>query len=131
MKEATADETRKRRPRAASVPAGQRAVATPTPAALDQRALLSALKAVAAGDFSVRLPGDWTGLDGKIADTFNEIVAANQKMAEELERVGQVVGKRRQDAPALRVRPHRRRLGRDGGVGQHADRRPAPARPPK
>ena len=45
------------------------------------------------GDFSVRLPGDWTGLEGKIADTFNEIVAANQKMAQELRRVGQVVGK--------------------------------------
>jgi HAMP domain-containing protein/CheY-like chemotaxis protein/signal transduction histidine kinase len=45
------------------------------------------------GDFSVRLPGSWTGLAGKIADTFNEIVSANQQMAEELKRVGQVVGK--------------------------------------
>ena len=41
----------------------------------------------------MRLPGHWTGLEGKIADTFNEIVAANQKMAQELKRVGQVVGK--------------------------------------
>src|SRR6202011_2974288 len=41
----------------------------------------------------VRLPGSWTGLEGKIADTFNDIVAANQQMAEELKRVGQVVGK--------------------------------------
>jgi HAMP domain-containing protein/CheY-like chemotaxis protein/signal transduction histidine kinase len=45
------------------------------------------------GDFSVRLPGDWTGLAGKIADTFNDIVTANQQMAKELKRVGQVVGK--------------------------------------
>jgi HAMP domain-containing protein/CheY-like chemotaxis protein len=45
------------------------------------------------GDFSVRLPGDWTGLEGKIADTFNEIIAANQRMSHELKRVGQVVGK--------------------------------------
>src|ERR1700726_3806652 len=45
------------------------------------------------GDFSVRLPGAWTGLPGKIADTFNEIVAGNQHMADELKRVGQVVGK--------------------------------------
>ena len=44
---------------------------------LDQRELLRALQRVRDGDFSVRLPGDWTGLDGKIADTFNEIVAAN------------------------------------------------------
>jgi HAMP domain-containing protein/CheY-like chemotaxis protein/signal transduction histidine kinase len=41
----------------------------------------------------VRLPGSWTGLAGKIADTFNSIVAANQQMAGELKRVGQVVGK--------------------------------------
>jgi methyl-accepting chemotaxis protein len=45
------------------------------------------------GDFSVRLPGSWTGITGKIADTFNEIVANNQQMAEELNRIGQVVGK--------------------------------------
>jgi len=57
------------------------------------RAVLAGLQAVRDGNFSVRLPGDWTGLEGKIADTFNEIVAANQKMAQELKRVGQVVGK--------------------------------------
>ena len=57
------------------------------------RELLEIFLAVRDGDFSVRLPGDWTGLEGKIADTFNEIVATNQKMAQELQRVGQVVGK--------------------------------------
>ncbi len=46
--------------------------------------LLNALLALRDGDFSVRLPRDWTGLDGKIADTFNEIAAANAKMADEL-----------------------------------------------
>jgi len=56
--------------------------------------LLNALQAVRDGDFSVRLPGHWTGLEGKIADTFNEIVASNERMAGELERVGTVVGKR-------------------------------------
>ncbi len=45
------------------------------------------------GDFSVRLPGAWTGLEGKIADTFNEIVSANEQMAQELKRVGKAVGK--------------------------------------
>src|SRR4029077_2910514 len=45
------------------------------------------------GDFSVRLPVDGTGLPGKIADAFNEIVAANQRMAHQLEHVGQVVGR--------------------------------------
>src|SRR6476620_5257250 len=59
----------------------------------DIRVLLGRLQSMRDGDFSVRLPGDWTGLEGKIADTFNEIVAANQKMANELKRVGQAVGK--------------------------------------
>ena len=61
--------------------------------ALDRRQLLHALQRVSSGDFSVRLPGELTGLDGKIADAFNDIVAANQKIARELKRVGQVVGK--------------------------------------
>jgi methyl-accepting chemotaxis protein len=62
-------------------------------ASFDLHLLLNGLQAISAGEFSVRLPGHWTGLEGKIADTFNEIVAANQKMAQELKRVGQVVGK--------------------------------------
>ena len=55
--------------------------------------LLHALQSVRIGDFSVRLPGDATGVNGKIADTFNEIVASNQRMAQQLEYVGQVVGR--------------------------------------
>ena len=55
--------------------------------------LLHALQAMRSGDFSVRMSGDQLGIDGKIADTFNEIIAANQRMAQQLERVGQVVGR--------------------------------------
>jgi hypothetical protein len=55
--------------------------------------LLHALQAMRTGDFSVRMAGDWTGIEGKIADTFNEIVAANQRMAKQLQLVGQVVGR--------------------------------------
>jgi HAMP domain-containing protein len=61
--------------------------------AFDLRHMLQALQAMRVGDFSVRLPADQTGLAGKIADTFNEIVAANERMAHELEYVGQVVGR--------------------------------------
>src|ERR1700722_7401835 len=61
--------------------------------ALDVRALLRALQAVRDGDFSVRLPTDMTGVAGKVADTFNQIVLSNQQMALELERAGQTVGK--------------------------------------
>src|SRR5439155_66470 len=60
---------------------------------LDAKQLLSALVAVQRGDFSVRLPDDWTGIAGKIADTFNEIARTNLRMTQELERIGRVVGK--------------------------------------
>jgi len=60
---------------------------------LDLSVILTSLQSMRDGDFAVRLPGTWVGLPGKIADTFNEIVAANQHMAQELKRVGQVVGK--------------------------------------
>ncbi|MHB8412055.1 MAG: HAMP domain-containing protein [Candidatus Acidiferrales bacterium] len=59
------------------------------------------------GDFSVRLPGAWTGVEGKIADTFNEIAAANQQMAQELKRVGQVVGKEGRTRERTRFRESR------------------------
>jgi methyl-accepting chemotaxis protein len=59
----------------------------------DLGAILVGLQTMRDGDFSVRLPAVWTGVSGKIADTFNDIVIANQQMAQELKRVGQVVGK--------------------------------------
>src|SRR6187401_804136 len=64
--------------------------------------LLLALQSLRDGDFSVRLPGDWTGLDGKLADTFNEIAAANATIASELERVGHVVGHKGQTRQRVR-----------------------------
>src|SRR5690606_34410322 len=39
------------------------------------------------------LPGDRTGLSGKIADAVNEIASTNQRLAREIERAGQLVGK--------------------------------------
>ena len=55
--------------------------------------LLDALEAMRMGDFSVRLPRGAGGVAGKVADAFNEIVAANEQMAKQLETVGQVVGR--------------------------------------
>src|SRR5207342_2074797 len=52
-----------------------------------------ALTAFKRGDFSVRLPHDWTGVGGKIADTFNEVIETNQRLSQELERISLVVGK--------------------------------------
>jgi HAMP domain-containing protein/CheY-like chemotaxis protein/signal transduction histidine kinase len=63
------------------------------PISADLGVILASLQTMRAGDFSVRLPGSWTGLAGKIADAFNDIVAVNQQISHELRRVGQVVGK--------------------------------------
>jgi signal transduction histidine kinase/CheY-like chemotaxis protein/HAMP domain-containing protein len=76
--------------------------AEPTPAngdlhlssdALDPALLLRVLSDVRRGDFSVRMPVELTGVAGKIADTLNEIVAANQSLGVELARVSRVVGR--------------------------------------
>jgi len=34
------------------------------------------------GDFSARLPEDWTGVSGKIADTFNTVIEINERMTQ-------------------------------------------------
>ena len=66
-------------------------------------AILQSLQTMKNGDFSVRLPVSWTGLPGKIADHFNEIVTANERMAFELKRVGQAVGKEGKTRERIRV----------------------------
>src|SRR5438874_308987 len=60
---------------------------------LDNGQLLAALMAFKRGDFSARLPEDWTGVPGKIADTFNSVIESNERMTRELERIVHVVGK--------------------------------------
>src|ERR1700737_3213907 len=59
----------------------------------DLALILASLQTMRDGDFSVRLPVAWVGLEGKIADTFNDIVAANEQMARELNRMGQAAAK--------------------------------------
>ncbi|WP_241687836.1 HAMP domain-containing protein [Janthinobacterium sp. 17J80-10] len=59
---------------------------------LDKAMLLKALNAVRNGDFNVRLPLDWDGMDGRIADAFNEIVTINQNLANGIEQVSIIVG---------------------------------------
>ena len=69
------------------------------------------MTALKKGDFSVRLPLDWTGVAGKVADTFNDVVELNERMAKELERISRVVGKEGQDQPARLARRRERLLG--------------------
>jgi HAMP domain-containing protein/CheY-like chemotaxis protein/signal transduction histidine kinase len=70
-------------------------------------AILQSLQTMKNGDFSARLPVSWTGLPGKIADNFNEIVTANERMAFELKRVGQAVGKEGKTRERIRVEERR------------------------
>jgi len=42
--------------------------------------LLQVLMAVKKGDVKDRLPEDWTGINGKIADNLNGIIELNQRI---------------------------------------------------
>jgi HAMP domain-containing protein/signal transduction histidine kinase/DNA-binding response OmpR family regulator len=57
------------------------------------RATLNALNLLKKGNAQASLPDDWTGLFGKVADTFNQVVEQNVRMTEELARLSRVVGK--------------------------------------
>ena len=80
---AVAERARRGQPSASDVVFSQR----------EARQLLSALTALSKGDSSVRLPVEWTGMQGKVAETFNDVVELNERMAEELARLRQRVGK--------------------------------------
>jgi hypothetical protein len=60
---------------------------------LDKRELLQILTEVKNGNFSVRMPIDKVGLNGKICDTLNEIISLNEKMMQEFTRAGNTIGK--------------------------------------
>src|SRR6185503_16337553 len=55
--------------------------------------VLNALAALKRGERGVRLPSEWSGLAGKVADTFNDVASQNERMAEELARLRLAVGK--------------------------------------
>ena len=55
--------------------------------------ILLAMLAFRSGDFTQRLPAQWTGVEGKIADAFNDILAISNRRAKEAARVCRVVGK--------------------------------------
>src|SRR5206468_708992 len=60
---------------------------------LDASQVLAALTALKKGDFKTRLPMVWTGIAGKVADTFNEVAELMSHSTEELSRISRVVGK--------------------------------------
>src|SRR4029079_5854357 len=67
------------------------------------------------GDFTARLPIDLDGIEGKIADSFNQVVDLNQRMAQELERLSRVVGKEGKIT-------QRADIGEVGGAWKHSVR---------
>ena len=63
------------------------------PDGLDGSALLAALRSLRNGDFRVRLPEGKAGIEGAVAEAFNDIVELNQRTAQELRRVSRAVGR--------------------------------------
>src|SRR3984893_11592886 len=62
-------------------------------AAARSRQLLMAMVAFRDGDFSVRLPPDWPGVDGRIAEAFNQRRAHEGRISREVARLSVTVGK--------------------------------------
>ena len=91
---------------------------------VDPKVLLSVLAKVKGGDFTARMPLEWTGVAGKVADGLNDIIIANQAFGTELARVSQVVGKQGQLSQRRRARRLDPGLVRQRRVGQQPDRRP-------
>ncbi len=60
---------------------------------VDGKVLLGVLAQVKGGDFTARMPLEWTGVAGKVADCLNDVIIANQALESELARVSRVVGK--------------------------------------
>ncbi|MCZ8512737.1 HAMP domain-containing protein [Paenibacillus filicis] len=64
-----------------------------SPDQLNTGELLNALMALKKGSFAYRMPYDLTGIAGKVADTFNEIMDMQEGMVNEIQSVAKVVGK--------------------------------------
>jgi signal transduction histidine kinase/HAMP domain-containing protein/ActR/RegA family two-component response regulator len=75
------------------LPRAETLAQTVSPDHFDTKTLLGVLARVAQGDFSVRMPLDWTGLAGKAADGINSVILANESLETELARISRVVGK--------------------------------------
>jgi len=57
------------------------------------RVILAAMAAFRDGDFSVRLPSDWEGTEGRIADAFNQTIRNEERLTSEASRLSRTVGK--------------------------------------
>src|SRR5580658_8145497 len=57
------------------------------------RQILSAILAFRDGNFGVRLPGNWLGIDGRVAAAFNQTIDHEEHISKEMARLSVSVGK--------------------------------------
>src|SRR5215470_10102535 len=57
------------------------------------RRILAGMAAFRDGNFSVRLPSDWEGMDGRIAAAFNQTVSHQDQLSREMARLSRTVGR--------------------------------------
>ena len=105
MDQALQTRSRKKTPTATGARAPRKtpaADAVPLPALTAQEAqlaearsrqILAAMMALADGDFKARLPSDWSGTDGRIAEAFNQASRNAGHITSEADRVRTTVGK--------------------------------------
>jgi methyl-accepting chemotaxis protein len=60
---------------------------------LEPSVLLNALRSLLEGDFSVRLPTELAGIDGEIADAFNDVIERHAALTREVARLCVAMGK--------------------------------------
>src|SRR4030095_10907441 len=72
---------------------GKHALAKPETAFLNDEELLRVLTEVKNGNFTVRMPINQVGINGKICDILNDIISLNEKMMQEFTRAGNTIGK--------------------------------------
>src|SRR6266446_2138095 len=65
----------------------------PHPAEARSRQMLATMLAFRDGNFSVRLPAEWDGVDGQIAAAFNQALSHEDQLSREMERLSRTVGR--------------------------------------
>jgi HAMP domain-containing protein/CheY-like chemotaxis protein/signal transduction histidine kinase len=73
--------------------------------------LLTAMVAFRDGNFSTRLPSDWSGIEGRIAEAFNQAIDHEDRISREINRLSESVGKEGR---------LRQRMSLAGAIGQWA-----------
>ncbi len=74
---------------------------------IDSKELLRVLTEVKNGKFTVRMPLDETGINGKIYDTLNDIIGLNERMMQEFMHAGNTIGKQGKLTQRIEVPSHR------------------------